>query len=161
MADVTDDLLWLDTGLPTTFDRTSDTILGLQLSATAGESITAADIIVAYDDSGSTKVRKANASISGRQEVVGVATTGGIADATINVAFQGGAMVAVKFGSAPAAASNGSPVYLDTTSGQATLTAPSGASDVIFRIGRLYGADGADTTPTVILDLQYIAKLGA
>jgi hypothetical protein len=50
-------------------------------------------------------------------------------------------------------------VYLSTTPGVGTLTAPSGGSDkVTFVVGILIGADGADTTPDVIWMPQFISK---
>lgn len=69
-----------------------------------------------------------------------------------------GTLVPVLFASAPAASSNGLPVYLSTTAGQATMTAPTGVSTVTYIIGFLQGADGADTTPDVLFMPQFISK---
>jgi hypothetical protein len=49
-----------------------------------------------------------------------------------------GAFTPVKFVVAPSGSADiGKPVYLSTTAGQATLTAPTGTGETIFRIGYL------------------------
>ncbi|GAF96252.1 unnamed protein product, partial [marine sediment metagenome] len=57
----------------------------------------------------------------------------------------------------PGAASNGSPVFVSATAGVATLTAPTGSGNVVYLLGILQGADGADTSPLVLFQPQFIA----
>ena len=65
-----------------------------------------------------------------------------------------GAIVPVKFGSAPAGTSNGKRVYLDTTAGQGTLTPP--ASGSVVKIGILMGANGSDSTVRCLWQPEFI-----
>jgi hypothetical protein len=89
----------------------------------------------------------------------GVSTGTFSATDTAEIVTGHGSLVSVLFAAAPAAASNGLPVYVSTTAGQGTLTAPSGGSDkVTFIVGILQGADGATTTPKVIWMPQFISK---
>lgn len=74
------------------------------------------------------------------------------------IATVSGQVVPVRFTSAPAGTDNGKRVYLSNTAGQATLTAPSGASTTTYLIGILVGGDGADTTPLVWLTPQLVSK---
>lgn len=83
--------------------------------------------------------------------VVGIAQDGGVAGDTIKMVMNGSANVL--FGSAPASSSNGQRVYLSTSSGLATLTAPTGTGEASLLIGYLIGADGANTKPTVLLKI--------
>jgi len=98
-------------------------------------------------DTGLTQGRviKANATTFGNALAIGVALASGVQGNTISVAIQGQAQML--FGSAPATTDNGKRVYLDTTSGLATLTAPTGPTDASLLIGYLYGANGITTTP--------------
>ena len=96
-----------------------------------------------------------DAASSAGLEVVGIVTTGGALGATIEYVLQGAA--SISFAAAPAATSNGQPVYLSTVAGLGTLTEPT--SGAIVRLGFLTGANGADTTPAVWMDTQLIAVL--
>ena len=94
---------------------------------------------------------KANASDFSGALVIGVAQDSGTAGDTIKMVMNGSANVL--FGSAPASSSNGQRVYLSTTNGLATLTAPSGIGEASLLIGYLLEADGLTTTPTVLLKI--------
>lgn len=70
-----------------------------------------------------------------------------------------GGLVSVLFTAAPLAADIGKTVYLNTTAGQVTLTAPTTGQDkVVFKIGVLASGDGADTTPLVLFQPQFLSK---
>ena len=69
-----------------------------------------------------------------------------------------GSVIPVLFASAPAGAENGRPVYLSATAGQGTLSPPTGTGTTRFLVGYLIGADGADTTPDVLYQPQYISR---
>ena len=91
--------------------------------------------------------------------VAGVAKSGAGIGATIQIETGFGKTVAILFGSAPGAASNGEPVFLSSTIGQATLTPPDvvAANRARFFVGILRGADGVTTTPDVLFQPRLIA----
>ena len=111
---------------------------GAGLTLTAGEVITAGEIITIETTTGDAVLADSNTGTTLDGLAIGVAVFGA-ADA------------------APAAASNGSPVFVSTTAGEATLTAPTGAGNVVYLLGILQGADGADTSPLVLFQPQFIA----
>ena len=119
-------------------------------TATAGETVVAGEIL-RFDTSGTPgNALKAQATTFPACDAMGVVKTGVSSGASVTYYERG--TVAVKFGSAPAAASNGSRVYLDaSTAGQATLTAPTAGGTAVVFLGWLIGGDGASTTPTVQL----------
>ncbi len=131
-------------------------------SLVADEAISAGHIVrmVISSDSGLTpgRVLKANAGVEKEAEVVGIASTAAGAQGNpLNVAT--GGETSVLFASAPASTDNGKQVYLSTTDGTATLTAPTGSGQTVVRIGKLKGGNGSDTTPTVILNMQVLITL--
>ena len=82
--------------------------------------------------------------------VLGVAKTA----ASIGVALDiyVGGVVPILFGSAPASATKGTLCYLSSTYGRATITPPTLSAGVTWAtLGVIVGADGADTSPTVLL----------
>lgn len=132
-------------------------------SFVADEAISAGALVrvVLSTDSGLTpgRVINANAGAENDAEVVGVALAAAASQGdSVDIITSGEA--SLLFASAPASTDNGKQVYLSTTDGTATLTAPSSAGDTVVRIGKLKGANGSDTTPTVILNIQVIAFLG-
>lgn len=133
------------------------TLLGV---ATSGEALTLGEL-VCFDTSGTPgEVLKAQATAIPTADAMGVvkATVGSGAAVTY---YERGA-VPVLFGSAPAAASNGSRVYLDATvGGQATLTHPTASGTSVVLVGWLRGANGVTTTPTVQLKLDFLYAIPA
>ena len=129
---------------------------------TADETIAEGDLLRAVNstDAGLTpgRVIKANASELGSAEFIGISMGSATQGNTVRTATSG--LISVRFGSAPASSDNGKRVYISTTDGQATLTAPSSSGDVVYQVGTLIGADGADTTPTVDLNFKEIIILG-
>lgn len=125
------------------------------ITRTAGEAIALGEVLTG-DSSG--EVVLANSSFSGNLwRVVGAAASAGAASDPIQVTTSG-SLGPVKFAVAPAGASNGSLVYLSATTGRGTLTPPVGGN-VIFLIGVLMGADGATTTPDVLIQPQYVSRI--
>lgn len=124
--------------------------LTLEFAGVAGENI-AAGQVVRFDRTaspGQILLARANSEEAG--QALGVAKTSAISGAAVTVTLGGSAPC--QFGGAPAASANGDPVYLDpTTAGNGTLTAPSASGQAVTLIGFLFGADGADTTPNVVL----------
>lgn len=129
----------------------------------ADEAISAGAILrfVTSDDSGLTpgRVVNANADDAEDAEAAGIAVSAASSQGDSTTMATGGE-IGVLFSSAPASTDNGKQVYLSTTDGTATLTAPSSVGDTVVRIGKLKGANGSDTTPAVVLNIQVMVLLG-
>lgn len=104
------------------------------------------------------RVILANAQELSSSEFLGIATSGGNQGDSIIVATNG--KIGVKFSSAPASNSNGQRVYVSTTDGLATLTAPTNSGDTIYQVGTLVGANGVNSSPLVNLAFKEIITLG-
>jgi hypothetical protein len=123
---------------------------------TAGEALSVGDVLTL---NASGDVVRANSSISaGLWEVIGVSTQAVLGGATVRVVTKSGTCPPVRFGAAPAGAFNGTLVFLDSTSGQATTTPPTAGGNTLFTVGTLQGADGISTTPTVVFRPQYLVQ---
>jgi len=128
---------------------------GTVLSFTAAEALNAGDLI-SLNTSG--QARKANSTYSqDRFRVVGVAIGSALLGGVVNTYLEG-SLAPVRFGSAPAASSNGEYVFLNNVDGQATLTPPSAGGQVRFGVGVLQGADGISVTPDVVISPRYISR---
>lgn len=111
----------------------------------AGESIAVGEPVT-YSSSGVFRARATTADCI----VIGVAKTAATVGLALDI-YVGG-VVPVVFGSAPAASTKGTLCYLSSTLGRADTTAPAlGAGTVWATLGVIVGADGADTSPTVLL----------
>lgn len=121
----------------------------------AGEALSTGDL-VALNPAG--QVVRANSSIAGGNwRVAGVVRAGVLMGASVEIYTKFGTSAMTRFGAAPAAASNGQLVFLNSTSGQAALTPPTSSGNSVFAIGILQGADGATSTPAVIFRPQLMA----
>ena len=131
-------------------------------SYVADESISVGDMLrfVTSSDVGLTagRVIKSSATTEASGEVIGVAKTSGVQGDTIQVTTNGNANIT--FSSAPASSSNGQTIYLSTTSGEATLIAPSASGNSVVKLGKLQGADGVSTAPNCLLRIDPIIILG-
>jgi hypothetical protein len=123
---------------------------------TAGEALSVGDVLTL---NAAGDVVRANSSISGGLwEVIGVSTQAVLGGATVRVVTKSGACPPMRFGIAPAGAFNGTLVFLDSTSGQATTTPPTAGGNTLFTVGTLQGADGISTTPTVVFRPQFLVQ---
>lgn len=121
--------------------------------------ITVGDLVaMEYGLSARVITADANDAQEEQRFVVGVAKTTTGATGTGKVHTVQGQIVPVTFGAAPAAADNGKRVYLSTTPGQATLTAPTSASTNVFQVGILIGGDGASNPANILFIPQFIAR---
>ncbi len=122
---------------------------------TSGEALALGEI-VRFDTSGTPgEILKAQATTMPDADAHGVVKAGVGSGAAVTYYERGSAPVL--FGSAPAAASNGSRVYLDpANAGEATLTIPSTSGTAVVLLGWLTGGDGASTTPTVQLRPRFM-----
>lgn len=91
--------------------------------------------------------------------VVGASVDTVLAGATARIASIQGTLVNVTFSAAPAGASNGSEVFLSSTPGVATLTAPSASGETVFSIGILAGANGVLTEVPVYFSPRLVAVI--
>lgn len=100
-------------------------------SITASENLAAGNFVNVWNDAGTAKVRKADATTAGKEAhgfVLSAVTSG----AAATVYFEGPNIGVT--GQTPG------PVFLSTTAGIATSTAPSSAGNVVQRIGVATGA---------------------
>lgn len=108
--------------------KASDTLLAHQLNrfyAIAGENLAQNDIINIYNDSGTAKARKANATSGSVRPARGFcSTTGGVTSGNRGEFILSQGIIAVSGVVA------GDIVYLSTTAGTLTLTAPTGAGQL-------------------------------
>jgi len=113
---------------------------------TASETLAAADIVNAWDDSGTVKVRKADATATGKKGV-GFVQSGITAAATGTVSFEGTI-------TGLSGLTEGADYFLSTTAGAITATAPSASGNVVQFIGVALSATELlfvpDTHPIVI-----------
>jgi hypothetical protein len=127
----------------------------VQSSFVADETVAEGEIVrlVTSSDSGTVgRVVKASASSYANAETLGIIRVGGSQGDSVTVVTSG--ITGIKFGSAPAASSKGKKVFLSTTSGQATLTAPTGSTEATVLLGRMTGSDGSDSTPDCLVRIQ-------
>jgi hypothetical protein len=114
--------------------------IGTYLPVASADSVTLGNILYLTNASGSPTAAKADGDGSGvLREIVGIALQDGPGSSTADtrVVTVPGSIVSVKFASVPAGDSDiGKPVYLSTTAGEATMTAPS--TGRVYRIGILY-----------------------
>jgi hypothetical protein len=127
------------------------------VTLTAGATLVAGNI-VRINASGQWVLADANTGTLSDGLVAGVASFAATSSNPARVFTMPGSLVPMLFGAAPAGASNGSTVFLSATAGEATLTAPTVSGSIIFKLGILQGADGADTTPTVLYQPEFIAQ---
>jgi len=130
---------------------------GAGLTLTAGEALTVGDIVTIEATTGDAILADSNTGTTLDGLAVGIVAFTAADTTPVKVFTVAGSLVAMSFAAAPAAASNGSPVFVSATAGEATLTAPTGSGNVIYLLGILQGADGADTSPLVLFQPQFIA----
>lgn len=158
-----EDITFDDTGIPgLSADNVQDAITDVVINDltsievfTSGEALTAGDVLT-FNSSG--EVIRANSSIAGGVwEVIGISAETVGASVSVQVFTKSGSLPSVRFGAAPAASLNGRLVFLDSTSGQATVTPPTSNGNTLFTVGTLQGADGASMSPEVLFRPQFIA----
>ena len=158
------DITFNNSGTPTiTADNVQDAINDIIVQDltsvevfTAGEALSVGDVLT-FNSSG--EVIRANSSIAGGEwEVIGVSKESVLLGSSVQVFTKSGSLPNTRFGVAPPAIQNGNLVFLDSTSGQATVTPPVTSGNTLFTIGTLQGADGVSMTPIVHFRPQFIAQ---
>lgn len=130
----------------------------LVYTGTAGEALSTG-APVRFDTTGTPgEILNGQATTLPAADAIGIVKTGVASGASVTVYTAGN--VAVLFGSVPAASSNGARVYLDpTTAGRATLILPTASGQSVVLLGRLTGANGATSTPTVLLSINFLYSI--
>lgn len=95
-------------------------------SIVSSENLAAGDLVNVWNDSGTPKVRKADATTAGK-EAHGFVLSAVTAPAAATVYFEGN--------NAQVTGLTAGPQFLSTTPGIATVTAPSGSGNVVQRVG--------------------------
>lgn len=106
---------------------------------TAGEALAAGDLIAMDDSGGSARAFKADAAAAGgpeRANPIGFADNAAAPGGPVTVVFDGRDTPSA-FDVAPVAADVGTLVYMSTTPGNVTLTAPSTSGQVAQKVGVL------------------------
>lgn len=92
--------------------------------------------VLAYNSSGRLQKADANGTTTAKNPI-GVARESGDRNDMISVHTITGSLVRVRFGSIILPTEQGKEVYLSASGGRATLTAPNGSGDRVFRLGVL------------------------
>jgi len=132
--------------------QTDGVLIAFKESPTADQ-VNAQFVLASAASGSAASIRKVNGVLSNFSSVSDGAA--GI------VSTMAGAFTPVKFVSVPAGSVDiGKPVYLSTTAGQATLTAPSGSGETVFRIGYLSrGVADANGNWFIQYQPQFIADI--
>ena len=131
----------------------------------AGATIAAGDVLVILKTSaqatGIPEVVLADANGTDIRGFAGVAIASIASAATGNMASIPGSIAMVALDAAPSAGQSGLPVYVATTAGRGTLTAPAGPDARVFLIGYLAGTTAVGGLYPVQLMPQFIADIPA
>ena len=124
----------------------------VDIPATAQEALNAGDFVRFVNDAGAPKVQKADATnTDNRLNGIGFALAAASANAAVTVRVAGVVDVpAARFDAAPAVTNVGQRVFVSTTAGQITLTAPSTAGLIVQRTGILVDGSGS---PKVLVQI--------
>jgi hypothetical protein len=142
-----------DSGLGTTTIAATGAAGNVDISSTAQEPLLAGDLVRFVNAGGTPRVQKAGATNSdARLNPVGfVVAAQPVIGGAVTVRVAGVADVpAALFDAAPAVGDVGKRVFVSTTSGQVTLTAPVASGDVVQRAGVL--VDGG-ASPKVLVQI--------
>ncbi len=121
---------------------------------TAGEALADGDALYVKYDVDGPRYFKADANAASDDERIVVGIAGSAASAGDKVALKCVVGIKVKTALNPANPDIGKPVYLDTTAGALTLTAPTASGSTVFRIGYVAGTSNG----VIHFMPQFIAK---
>jgi len=130
---------------------------GAGITLTAGELISAGAVVTIEGTTGDAILADSNTGVTLDGLAIGIAAYGAANTDPVKVYTVPGSRVPVNFAAAPAASLNGRPVFVSTTPGQGTTTPPTSSGNVVYVIGILQGADGANTSPLVVYQPQFIS----
>ena len=123
---------------------------------TANEALEKGDVVAATISGADGVLRKAQ---SRTNQVIGIvsSTTPVAAGGACKIVQSG--LTTVNMTTTPGAADVGKPVFLATTHGRASLTAPSSSGHSVIRLGYIVVVNGT-TSPTIVLSINHIVHLG-
>lgn len=127
---------------------------------TAVTALVAGNVVYVNSTTNPGQASKAQANVAGTANAIGIVTAATSAGSPASIEATG--KYPVLFDVAPVVADNGRAVYVSPgTAGVCTLTLPTvGAGDAaIKQVGIVVGANGATTTPDVMLDFQPVIYL--
>jgi len=113
--------------------------------------------ILYINASGNVQMADSNTGTTNESRTVGSSTASYLVGDTAEINSVPGKLIPARFAAAPAAISNGQPVYLSETLGLATITPPTTLGSVVFLLGILQGADGATIIPNILFQPNLIA----
>ncbi len=127
----------------------------VEFSLDVNETVEIGHVLSSFSGGAQGVLRKAS---SATNQVVGICADNADPGESVTLVQHGTAFV--KMNAAPSTTDNGKSVYLSTTNGIASLTAPSSSGHNVIHIGYLLGADGSNTTPQIIVSIHHIVRLG-
>jgi hypothetical protein len=128
----------------------------VEFHAKINEDVLKGHILAFFPDGLFGQVRRARAATN---QVIGVSLAKEKQGRRVKIVQEG--LCSVRMDSIPNVGDNGKPVYLSqNTNGVASLTAPTASGCNVIKIGYLYGADGINIIPDVVLNFQFIVYLG-
>lgn len=132
---------------------------GAGVAAAAGEAISVGNIVTLQQGVTSNQVFRADADGTGLKTVAGIAMQASSTSGDVTkIHTLPGVIVPITMDAATTAAQDeGKVVYLSTTTGVGTLTAPTASGSVVYRVGLLQTA-GASTTQNILFMPQFIAN---
>ena len=126
----------------------------------AGENLTTGDV-VRFDRSGGASAGRVFRALANATDfdIIGVVVSSSLTGNAVQVYTAGSIPVSLT-GPVVPASSNGVRVYLDpVTLGRGTMTLPVLPGQAVMKIGQLTGANGATSTPRVLLSMDFVAIL--
>jgi len=130
---------------------------GAGVTLTAGEALSAGEVVTIEGTTGDVILADSNTGTTLDGLAIGVAAYAAADTDPVKVYTVPGSLIPVNFAAAPAASLNGRPVFVSATAGEGTTTAPTGSGNVVYVIGILQGANGANTSPLVMFQPQFIS----
>ena len=136
---------------------------GAGYTFTLGENIAVGEIVY-YKNDGSNvgKIFRTDADALATSRPIGIMTQGGTSGQAKHVTTLSGAIIDVSFQAAPSSSDLdfGQAVYLDTNVGKATVTAPTGGGDVVFRLGyAIERGDGSETLRMIQYQPEFVNQV--
>ena len=123
---------------------------------TANEALEKGDVVAATISGDDGVLRKAQSQTN---QVIGIVSNAipVVSGGTCKIVQSG--LTQVNMTSAPTTSDVGRPVFLSTTHGKASLTAPSSSGHSVIRLGYLAVVNGT-SSPTIVLSINHIVHLG-
>ena len=123
---------------------------------TANESLEKGDIVAAFTSGDNGVLRKAQSTTN---QVLGIVSSSNAISAGDECKIVQSGLTVCRTDNVLQSSDIGKPLYLSTSAGIASLTAPSTSGHSVIRIGYVIAVNGT-RYPRIVLGLQYIVHLG-